>query len=74
MNTHNFHITSNENTTHNKTQINHIWTNVPSQQCHVRSTQAYWTDRNPIYFAFKLLDHLPQFIIPTINEQLLMQR
>ncbi len=32
------------------------------------STQVYWIDYNPIYFAFKLLNHIFQFIIPSINE------
>jgi hypothetical protein len=68
MNTHGFHITFIENTTPNNTQIDHIWTNAPTQQCHTRSTHAYWTDHNPIYFAFKLPNHISQFIIPYINE------
>jgi len=34
MNTHGFHITFIENTTPNNTQIDHIWTNAPTQQCH----------------------------------------
>jgi hypothetical protein len=33
------------------------------------STQAYWTNHIPIYFAFKLPNHISQFIIPSINEQ-----
>jgi hypothetical protein len=33
--------------------------------------QAYWIDHNHVYFAFKLLDYVPQFIIPSINEQIL---
>ncbi len=31
-------------------------------------TQAYWINDNPIYFAFKLFNHIFQFIIPSINE------
>jgi hypothetical protein len=69
MNTHNFHITSIESITCNNTQTNHIWTNALTQQCHVGSTQAYWIDHNPVYFAFKLLDYVPQFVIPSINEK-----
>jgi hypothetical protein len=52
MNLHNFHITCIESTTPNKIQIDDIWTNAPTQQCHVGTTQAYWTDHNPIYFSF----------------------
>jgi hypothetical protein len=48
MNTHNFHITFIKNTTPKNTQIDHIWTNAPTQQCHIRSTQAYRTNHNPI--------------------------
>jgi hypothetical protein len=62
MNTDNFHITFIKNTTPDNTQINHIWTNAPTQQCHTRSTQTYWTCHNPIYFAFKLPKHIFQFI------------
>jgi hypothetical protein len=39
-----------KNTTlNNNTQIYHIWTNAPTQQCHVASTKAYWTNHKPIY-------------------------
>ncbi len=43
-----------ESTTIDNTQIDHIWTNAPTQQCHLRITQAYWIDHKPIYFTFKL--------------------
>jgi hypothetical protein len=68
MNTHGFHITFIERTTLNNTQIDHIWTNAPTQQHHSGSTQAYWINHNPIYLAFKLSNHIFQFIIPCINE------
>jgi hypothetical protein len=68
MNTHGFHITFIEITTPNNMQIDHIWTYAPTQQCGTRSTQVYWTDHNPIYFAFKLPNHISQFIIPSIIE------
>jgi predicted metal-binding transcription factor (methanogenesis marker protein 9) len=67
MNTH-FHITSSGNTTHNKTQIDHIWTNAPTHQCHVGSKQAYSTNQNPIYFAFKLPNYVLQFCQPLMNK------
>jgi hypothetical protein len=41
--------------TPNNTQINQIWIN--------DSTQAYWIDHNLIYFAFKLLNYILQFIL-----------
>jgi hypothetical protein len=41
MKTHVFDITFIESTTPNNTQIDHIWTDAPIQQCHNGSTQAY---------------------------------
>jgi hypothetical protein len=53
-----------ENTTFNNTQIDHIWTNAPTQQCHVGSTKAYWTNHKPIYILhFKLPNFVHQFIL-----------
>ncbi len=74
MNMHNFHITCIKSTRPNKTQIDHMWTNARTQQCHVGTTQAYWTNHNPNYFTFRLLNCIPQFIIPTINEQMLKRK
>ncbi len=69
MNSHGFHITFIESTTVNNTQIDHIWTDAPpTQQCHSGSTQVYWIDHNLTYLAFKLPNHISQFIIPCINE------
>jgi hypothetical protein len=63
MNKYNFKFIFLENITINDTQIDHIWTNVIIQH-HSRSTQAYWTNHKPIYFAFKLFDYVPQFVLP----------
>jgi exonuclease III len=41
--------------------IDHIWTNAPTQQCMLGVVEAYWSDHKPIYFAFKLLDYVPQY-------------
>jgi hypothetical protein len=57
-------FTFTNNTTINNTQINHIWTNAPTQKCHLGVTQAYWIDHKPIYFTFKLPYYVPQFILP----------
>ncbi len=43
-----------ENTAIDNTQIDHIWTNAPTQQCHLGVTKAYWIDHKPIYFTFRL--------------------
>jgi endonuclease/exonuclease/phosphatase family metal-dependent hydrolase len=53
-----------ESTTINNTQINHIWTNAPTQQYHLGVTQNYWTDHKHVYFTFKLSYYVPQFILP----------
>ncbi len=41
MNKYNLKLTFIESTTINDTQIDHIWTNAPIQQCHFRTTQVY---------------------------------
>ncbi len=64
MNKYNLKLTFIKSTTINDTQIDHIWTNAPIQQSHFRTTQTYWIDHKPIYFAFKLLDYVPQFVLP----------
>jgi hypothetical protein len=68
MNTHGFHIAFIASTTPNNTQIDHIWANAPTQQCHSEPTQAYWKYHNLIYLKFKLPNHISQFIILCINE------
>jgi len=40
-----------KNTTLN-TQIYHIWTNAPTQQCHIASTKAYWINHIYIYMIY----------------------
>jgi hypothetical protein len=64
MNKYNFKLIFLESTTINDTQINHKWTNASIQQCHFESTQAYCTNYKSIYFAFKLPDYVPQFVLP----------
>jgi hypothetical protein len=64
MNKYNLKITFIKNNTINDTQIGHIQTNAPIKHCHFRTTQAYWTNHKPIYFVFKLLDYVPQFVLP----------
>jgi hypothetical protein len=53
-----------KSTTIDNTQVNYIWTNASTQQCHLGETQAYWIDYKPIYFTFKLPYYVPQFILP----------
>jgi hypothetical protein len=60
MNKYNLKLTFIESTIINDTQINHIWRNASIQQCHSGTTQTYWIDHKPIYFAFKLLDYVLQ--------------
>jgi hypothetical protein len=40
MNKYNFELTFPKNNTNNATQIDHIWTNVPTQQCHFGSIET----------------------------------
>jgi hypothetical protein len=58
-------FTSTESTTIDNTQIDYIWINAPTQQCHLGATQAYWTYtyHKPIYFTFILPYYVPQFIL-----------
>jgi hypothetical protein len=48
-------------TTIYESHIDHIWTNAPTQQCMLGVVEACWTDHKPIYFAFELLDYIPQY-------------
>jgi hypothetical protein len=61
-------IISFEATTIYNTQINHIWTNALTQQCHFGSTKAYWTNHEPIFFAFKLPNYVPKFSFLSHNK------
>jgi len=55
MNKYILKLTIIESTTIDDTQIDHIWTNAPIQQCPFKMTQAYWIDHKPIYFSFKFV-------------------
>jgi len=59
-------LTYTKSTTIDNTQIDHIWTNASTQQCHSGVTQAYWIDHKIIYFTFNLPYYVPQFILPQI--------
>ncbi len=48
-----------ESTTIYGSQLDHIWSNNPSEQCVLGTTKVFWTNYIPIHFAFKLLDHVP---------------
>jgi hypothetical protein len=43
------------------TQLNHIWSNNPSEQCVLGTKEVFWTYHKPIQFAFKLPNHVPRF-------------
>ncbi len=68
MKKYNFKLTYYGNTTISDKQIDHIWTNAPTQQNYYGSTQAYWIVHEPIYLAFQLLDYGPQFLLPQWKE------
>jgi hypothetical protein len=50
-----------------KKKIDHIWTNAPTQQCHLGFTQGYWLEHKYVNIAFKLPNYVPCFIITPTN-------
>ena len=54
MKFYNMYLQFQESTTIYDSQIDHVWTNAPTQQCISRVLEAHWTYHKPIYFAFKL--------------------
>jgi hypothetical protein len=58
-----FHLKSqfNESTIKARFQLDHIWANVPKNECKYGVTKAYWSnfDRS-IYIAFKLPNTFPR--------------
>jgi hypothetical protein len=67
MNTQKFKLIFFEYTTINKMQIDHIWTDAPTQQCHLGSIQAYWSNHKHVYVTFRLPNYVPCFITPKKN-------
>jgi len=63
MKKYHFNITFTKITLVCNTQIDHVWTNAPIEQCYSKSTHVYWTYRKPIYFTFKLSNHVPHFVL-----------
>jgi hypothetical protein len=52
----------NENTTKARSQLNHIWANVPGNEYKSNVTKTYWSDFHKlIYIAFKLPNTLPMY-------------
>ncbi len=51
-----------ENTTKAKSQLDHIWANVPRNGCKFGVIEAYWLDfHKPIYIACNLPNTLPMY-------------
>jgi hypothetical protein len=49
-----------ENTTKVGSQLDHIWANVPGNECKSCVTKAYWSNfHKPIYITFKSLNTFP---------------
>jgi hypothetical protein len=58
----------NESTTKLGSQLDHIWTNVPRNECKFGVTKAYWLDfHKPIYIALKLLNTFPMYNKKPLN-------
>jgi hypothetical protein len=51
-----------ESTTKARSQLDHIWANIPRNECKSCVTKAYWLDfHKPIYIAFKLPNTFPMY-------------
>jgi hypothetical protein len=50
-----------KNKTTHDSQIDRVWTNVPTQQYIFGVLEAYLTDHKSIYFAFKIPNYVPQY-------------
>jgi hypothetical protein len=50
-------------------KIDHIWTNASTQQCHVRSTQVYWTNHKPIHLHSNYRSSIYLTIYSTYNQK-----
>ncbi len=53
-----------QSTTIYGSQLNHIWSNGPCEQCVSETTKAFWIDHKPIHFEFKLPSHVARFHCP----------
>jgi hypothetical protein len=52
----------NENITKARSQLDHIWENVPRNEYKSGVIEAYWSNfHKPIYIAFKLLNTLSMY-------------
>jgi hypothetical protein len=57
-----------QSTTKVGSQLDHIWANVPRNECKFSVTKTYWLGFHKlIYIAFKLLNTLPMYDKKTIN-------
>ncbi len=43
-------------------QLDHVWCNATDSQCLSRTTKA-WSNDKPIYFAYKLPNHVTNFTL-----------
>ena len=64
---HDLHTKTNRATKCN-TLLDHVWTNVLRNDSKAWTMDAYWPGyHQPIYFAFKLLNHIPMYIKNTLQ-------
>jgi hypothetical protein len=57
-----FKLGFNESTTKVGFQLDHIWANVPKNECKFGVTEAYWPNiHKSIYIAFKLPNAFPMY-------------
>ena len=68
MNQNDLQFKNNTNTTKYNTLLDYIWTNAPGNVSKISTTKAYWLDyHKPIYFAFKLPNHISRYTKKTYN-------
>jgi hypothetical protein len=52
-----------QSTTIYGSQLDHFWRNAINSQCLSGTIEAYWSYHKPIYFEYKLLDHVTNFTL-----------
>ncbi len=62
-----FILTFLESITIHNSQLDHVWSNSILTACQSGNTKAYWTNHKPIYFMFKLPNHVSRFCFPNKN-------
>jgi len=54
-----------QNTTIYGSQLDYVWCNFANSQCLSGTIEACWSNHKPIYFAYKLPDHVTNLFQPS---------